>query len=161
MQTGFERQPRNPPGVGAAVRWPMCGCEHSRLDACSRRAAAVRRYFLGMSHVRGIRLGEGDARASESFPAAHARLHRPPHRPVPTWVIPATCGVPRAPRGDPRWRLRYFVPSYALEMSDAHHCEHALRDTFSACVQWRNVYGVQFLPNAPRSRRALLQKFLG
>lgn len=56
----------------------------------------------------------------------------------------------------------YFVHSYALQPSDATLASSDYGKPFSACVQWRNFYGVQFHPERSAKVGArLLQNFLG
>ncbi|MDP9088964.1 MAG: imidazole glycerol phosphate synthase subunit HisH [Pseudomonadota bacterium] len=56
----------------------------------------------------------------------------------------------------------YFVHSYALKPSDATVASSDYGKPFSACVQWRNFYGVQFHPERSAKVGArLLQNFLG
>jgi glutamine amidotransferase len=63
--------------------------------------------------------------------------------------------------GVKRGEHAYFVHSYALSLSDATiaSCEYGTQ--FSACVQWRNFYGVQFHPERSAALGSrLLHNFL-
>ena len=56
----------------------------------------------------------------------------------------------------------YFVHSYALPVSEATIATCRYGAPFSACVQWRNFYGVQFHPERSAAVGArLLRNFLG
>ena len=56
----------------------------------------------------------------------------------------------------------YFVHSYALQRSAATLASSDYGRSFSACVRWRNFYGVQFHPErSAKVGSRLLQNFLG
>ncbi len=56
----------------------------------------------------------------------------------------------------------YFVHSYALAVTDATIASCEYGTPFSACVQWRNFYGVQFHPERSAGLGSrLLHNFLG
>ena len=56
----------------------------------------------------------------------------------------------------------YFVHSYALPVSEATVATCRYGVPFSACVQWRNFFGVQFHPERSAAVGArLLRNFLG
>lgn len=56
----------------------------------------------------------------------------------------------------------YFVHSYALKLGAATIASSDYGKPFSACVQWRNFYGVQFHPErSAKVGSRLLQNFLG
>jgi glutamine amidotransferase len=55
----------------------------------------------------------------------------------------------------------YFVHSYALKLSEATVASSDYGKPFSACIKWRNFYGVQFHPERSAKVGArLLQNFL-
>ncbi|HEX3913550.1 MAG TPA: imidazole glycerol phosphate synthase subunit HisH [Steroidobacteraceae bacterium] len=55
----------------------------------------------------------------------------------------------------------YFAHSYALNLSAATIASSVYGQSFSACVQWRNFYGVQFHPERSAAVGArLLRNFL-
>jgi glutamine amidotransferase len=55
----------------------------------------------------------------------------------------------------------YFVHSYALPVNDATVASTQYGESFSACVQWRNFFGMQFHPERSAAVGArLLHNFL-
>jgi glutamine amidotransferase len=150
------------PGVGAAAD-AMFRLRESRLDT-----------LIPTLHqpVLGICLGmqllyeasqEGDARCLGIIPGHAARLAAGPGRPVPHmgWNTldidrpsPLLAGLSG---GD----YAYFVHSYAIEVGAATVASTRYGAPFSACVQWRNFYGVQFHPERSAAVGArLLGNFL-
>jgi glutamine amidotransferase len=63
--------------------------------------------------------------------------------------------------GVKRGEYAYFVHSYAVALGDATMASCEYGTAFSACVQWRNFYGVQFHPERSAALGSrLLHNFL-
>jgi glutamine amidotransferase len=150
------------PGVGAAAD-AMYRLRESRLDTL---IPTLRQPVLGI--CLGMQLlyeasQEGDASCLGIIPGHAARLAVGPGRPVPHmgWNTldidrpsPLLAGLSG---GD----YVYFVHSYAIEVGAATIASTRYGAPFSACVQWRNFYGVQFHPERSAAVGArLLGNFL-
>jgi imidazole glycerol-phosphate synthase subunit HisH len=150
------------PGVGAAAD-AMYRLRESRLDTL---IPTLRQPVLGI--CLGMQLlyeasQEGDASCLGIIPGHAARLAVGPGRPVPHmgWNTldidrpsPLLAGLSG---GD----YVYFVHSYAIEVGAATIASTRYGSPFSACVQWRNFYGVQFHPERSAAVGArLLGNFL-
>jgi glutamine amidotransferase len=150
------------PGVGAAAD-AMYRLRESRLDTL---IPTLRQPVLGI--CLGMQLlyeasQEGDASCLGIIPGRAARLAGGPGRPVPHmgWNTldidrpgPLLAGLSG---GD----YAYFVHSYAIEVGAATTASTRYGVPFSACVQWRNFYGVQFHPERSAAVGArLLGNFL-
>jgi len=150
------------PGVGAAA------------DAMARlRRSALHEVIPTLRQpVLGICLGmqllfeaseEGRAHCLGVIPGLAARFIDAPSRPVPhmgwnTLEIQRECAL-LGGLGDGDYA--YFVHSYALPVSEATVATSRYGVPFSACVQWRNFYGVQFHPERSAAVGArLLHNFL-
>jgi imidazole glycerol-phosphate synthase subunit HisH len=150
------------PGVGAAA------------DAMSRlRRAGLHEVIPQLTRpVLGICLGmqllfeaseEGRAHCLGIIPGLAVRFIEAPGRPVPHmgWN---TLEIQRdslllSGLGDDDYA--YFVHSYALPVSETTAAISRYGVPFSACVEWRNFYGVQFHPERSAAVGArLLQNFL-
>jgi glutamine amidotransferase len=107
---------------------------------------------------------EGPARCLGVIPGATIRLADAPGRPVPHmgWN---TIDIERPSpllEGLGTHDHVYFVHSYAVPRSAATlaSCRHGA--AFSACVAWRNFYGVQFHPERSAAAGArVLRNFIG
>ena len=150
------------PGVGAAGD-AMSRLRQSRLDGV---IPTLQQPVLGI--CLGMQLlyeasQEGDAGCLGIIPGHAARLAVGPGRPVPHmgWNTldidhpsPLLAGLSG---GD----YAYFVHSYAIEVGTATVASTCYGAPFSACVQWRNFYGVQFHPERSAAVGArLLGNFL-
>jgi glutamine amidotransferase len=150
------------PGVGAAA------------DAMARlRARGLDELIPSLTQpVLGICLGmqllheasaEGDTRCLGIIPGAAERFVELPGRPVPHmgWnTLEAERECPLL-AGLGASDYAYFVHSYALPVSGATvaSCRYGAR--FSACVSWRNFFGVQFHPErSARVGARILENFL-
>jgi glutamine amidotransferase len=150
------------PGVGAAAD----GMARLRARGLDSLIPALTQPVLGI--CLGMQLlheasAEGDTRCLGIIPGAAVRFAEEPGRPVPHmgWntleeerSCPLLAGLAAGDHA-------YFVHSYALPVNEATaaSCRYGVR--FSACVAWRNFFGVQFHPE--RSARAgarLLKNFL-
>jgi imidazole glycerol-phosphate synthase subunit HisH len=106
---------------------------------------------------------EGPAHCLGVIPGHAARFHQAPGRPVPhmgwnTLEIQRDSAL-LAGLGDQDYA--YFVHSYALPVGETTLATSRYGMPFSACVQWRNFYGVQFHPERSAAVGArLLQNFL-
>jgi glutamine amidotransferase len=151
------------PGVGAAAE-AMSRLRHSRLDAV---IPTLQQPVLGI--CLGMQLmfeasEEGDARCLGIIPGRASRLPPAALRPVPHmgWNTLDIRRPSALLAGILDGDYACFVHSYALEMSDATIASTHYGTPFSACVQWRNFYGVQFHPERSAAVGArLLQNFLG
>jgi imidazole glycerol-phosphate synthase subunit HisH len=150
------------PGVGAAA------------DAMSRlRQNNVHALIPSLRQpVLGICLGmqllfdaseEGQTQCLGIIPGRANRFDVGIGRPVPhmgwnTLKIEQSCAVLHGLKQND---YAYFVHSYALRLSDATVASSDYGEPFSACVQWRNFYGVQFHPERSAKVGArILQNFL-
>ena len=150
------------PGVGAAA------------DAMARlERAGLHRVLPALTQpVLGICLGmqllheaseEGGAGCLGIIPGTAARLADSPSLPVPHmgWN---TMNIERASpllEGLTAADYAYFVHSYALHPSAATIASCRYGISFSACVAWRNFYGVQFHPERSAGTGArMLANFL-
>ncbi len=150
------------PGVGAAAD-AMSRLKHSGLD---RLIPALHQPVLGI--CLGMQLlfdasQEGDVACLGIIPGRAARFPPAAGRPVPhmgwnTLVIRRPCPLREGLAGG---NYAYFVHSYALDVGDSTVASTEYGAPFSACVQWRNFYGVQFHPERSAAVGArLLQNFL-
>jgi imidazole glycerol-phosphate synthase subunit HisH len=151
------------PGVGAAAD-AMARLERAGLDQV---LPALRQPVLGI--CLGMQLlheasEEGGAACLGIIPGTAARLADAPALPVPhmgwnTLEIERECPLLE---GLTEADYAYFVHSYALRPSAATVASCRYGVTFSACVAWRNFYGVQFHPERSAGTGArLLANFLG
>jgi imidazole glycerol-phosphate synthase subunit HisH len=150
------------PGVGAAGD-AMKRLRQNRLDAL---IPALEQPVLGI--CLGMQLlfessAEGHAQCLAIIPGRAERFAPETGRPVPhmgwnTLAIERPSAVLEGLReGD----YAYFVHSYALSCSAATVASCSYGEPFSACVQWRNFYGVQFHPERSAALGArLLRNFL-
>ena len=150
------------PGVGAAAD-AMLRLKHQQLDAL---IPTLQQPVLGI--CLGMQLlfeasDEGAARCLGILPGRATRFAPAAGRPVPHmgWnsltIERAGSLLDGIQQGD----YVYFVHSYALSLSSATLASCCYGELFSACVQWRNFYGMQFHPE--RSAKAgarLLRNFL-
>jgi glutamine amidotransferase len=151
------------PGVGAA------------LDAMTRlRSSGLDSLIPSLIQpVLGICLGmqilhesseEGPAQCLGVIPGASIRLADAPGRPVPHmgWN---TLDIERPSpllEGLGTHEHAYFVHSYAVPQGDATLASCRYGAAFSACVGWRNFYGVQFHPERSAAAGArVLRNFIG
>jgi glutamine amidotransferase len=150
------------PGVGAAAD-AMSRLKHSGLDGL---IPALRQPVLGI--CLGMQLlfdasQEGDVACLGIIPGRAARFPPAAARPVPhmgwnTLDIRRPCPLLEGLAGG---SYAYFVHSYALDLGDSTVASTEYGAPFSACVQWRNFYGVQFHPERSAAVGArLLQNFL-
>jgi imidazole glycerol-phosphate synthase subunit HisH len=154
---------------------------HVILPGVGAAADAMRRLRQSLLHevipaleqpVLGICLGmqllyeasdEGRAHCLGVIPGLAARFIEAPGRPVPhmgwnTLEIQRDSAL-LAGLGDEDYA--YFVHSYALPLSEATVAISRYGVPFSACVEWRNFYGVQFHPERSAAVGArVLQNFL-
>jgi glutamine amidotransferase len=150
------------PGVGAAAD-AMARLQRVHLDTL---LPSLRQPVLGI--CLGMQLlyessEEGQARCLGIIPGRAARFTAAPDRPVPhmgwnTLELRQPCALLEGLMdGD----YAYYVHSYALELSAATVASTSYGTAFSACVQWRNFYGVQFHPERSAAAGArLLKNFL-
>lgn len=151
------------PGVGAAAD-AMSRLQRHGLDSL---IPCLRQPVLGV--CLGMQLlyessDEGHTNCLGIIPGRAARFATAAGRPVPHtgWN---TLGIERPSvllEGIRQGDYAYFVHSYSLSLSDATLASCSYGDAFSACVQWRNFYGVQFHPERSACVGArLLENFLG
>jgi glutamine amidotransferase len=151
------------PGVGAAPD-AIARLRRSGLDTI---IPALTQPVLGI--CLGMQLlhessEEGPARCLGVIPGEVVRLADAPGRPVPHmgWN---TIDVERPSPLLEGIRTRdhaYFVHSYAVPPSDATLASCSYGAAFSACVAWRNFYGVQFHPERSAAAGArVLRNFIG
>jgi glutamine amidotransferase len=150
------------PGVGAAA------------DAMSRlRSTGLDRLIRTLTQpVLGICLGmqllfesseEGPADCLGVIPGRACRFPEAPGRPVPhigwnTFKPACSSALLAGLEAD---CYAYFVHSYALEAGAATIATTDYGAPFSACVEWRNFFGVQFHPERSAAVGArLLKNFL-
>jgi glutamine amidotransferase len=150
------------PGVGAAAD-AMARLRQNGLDGViPRLTQPVLGICLGMQLLYEAS-EEGRAHCLGIIPGLAARFIEVPGRPVPHmgWN---TLEIQRNSRllvGLGSEDYAYFVHSYALPLSDATVATCRYGVPFSACVEWRNFYGVQFHPERSAAVGArVLQNFL-
>jgi glutamine amidotransferase len=150
------------PGVGAAA------------DAMGRlRSSGLDEVIAELTQpVLGICLGmqllceaseEGPADCLGVIPGRATRFHQAPGRPVPHmgWNTLEIRRDSALLDGLGSEDYAYFVHSYALPVGEATLATSRYGMPFSACVQWRNFYGVQFHPERSAAVGArLLKNFL-
>jgi glutamine amidotransferase len=150
------------PGVGAAA------------DAMTRLRRGGLDEVLPSLHqpVLGICLGmqllfeasdEGPARCLGIIPGRAARFAEAPGRPVPHigWNTLDIQSGSALLTGVGSEDYAYFVHSYALPLNAATIASTHYGAPFSACVQWKNFYGMQFHPERSAAVGArLLRNFL-
>ena len=151
------------PGVGAAVD-AMTRLRSSGLDSLlPSLTQPVLGICLGMQLLHESS-EEGPARCLGVIPGATIRLAAAPGRPVPHmgWN---TIDIERPSpllEGLGRHDHAYFVHSYAVPQSAATLASCRYGAAFSACVAWRNFYGVQFHPERSAAAGArVLRNFIG
>jgi imidazole glycerol-phosphate synthase subunit HisH len=150
------------PGVGAAGD-AMKRLRQNRLDAL---IPALEQPVLGI--CLGMQLlfessEEGHAHCLAIMPGRAERFAPEAGRPVPHmgWNTLAIERPSPLLEGLREGDYAYFVHSYALSCSAATLASCCYGEPFSACVQWRNFYGVQFHPERSAALGArLLRNFL-
>jgi imidazole glycerol-phosphate synthase subunit HisH len=150
------------PGVGAAAHAMSLLRQHNLDSLITSLDQPVLGICLGMQLLfEGSE--EGEAQCLGIIPGRAARLRCDSSHPVPHmgWN---TLEIDR-PGGllddlNPN-DYAYFVHSYALPLGPATIASSDYGSPFSACVQWRNFFGVQFHPERSAKVGArLLQNFL-
>ena len=150
------------PGVGAAadaMARLRCG---QLVDLIPRLTQPVLGICLGMQLLFEAS-EEGDARCLGIIPGFAARFAEAAGRPVPhmgwnTLEILRPCALLEGLANED---YGYFVHSYALPPGPTTIAISRYDMPFSACVQWRNFYGVQFHPERSAEAGArLLGNFL-
>jgi glutamine amidotransferase len=150
------------PGVGAAGD-AMARLRSSGLDTLiPSLTQPVLGICLGMQLLCAAS-EEGATACLGVIPEAVTRLPEAPERPVPHMGWNTLEIERRSPllKGVSAGEYAYFVHSYALPLTDATvaSCRYGL--AFSACIAWRNFYGVQFHPERSAALGArLLRNFL-
>jgi imidazole glycerol-phosphate synthase subunit HisH len=151
------------PGVGAAPD-AMTRLRASGLDTLvPALTQPVLGICLGMQLLHEFS-AEGPARCLGVIPGSTVRLVDVPGRPVPHmgWN---TIDIERPSallEGLGPHDHAYFVHSYAVPPSDATLASCRYGTAFSACVAWRNFYGVQFHPERSAAAGArVLRNFVG
>jgi glutamine amidotransferase len=150
------------PGVGAAAD-AMARLRNSGLDALiPTLTQPVLGICLGMQLLHDAS-AEGGTRCLGIIPGAASRLVEAPGRPVPhmgwnTLAVERSCPLLSGVGGSD---YAYFVHSYALPVNEATVATCRYGASFSACVAWRNFFGVQFHPERSAGVGArLLRNFL-
>lgn len=150
------------PGVGAAAD-AMTRLRRSGLDGViPRLTQPVLGICLGMQLLYEAS-EEGRAHCLGIIPGLAARFIEVPGRPVPHmgWNTFEIQRNSRLLEGLGSEDYAYFVHSYALPLSEATVATCRYGVPFSACVEWRNFYGVQFHPERSAAVGArVLQNFL-
>jgi imidazole glycerol-phosphate synthase subunit HisH len=150
------------PGVGAAAD-AMARLRQSGLDGViPRLTQPVLGICLGMQLLYEAS-EEGRAHCLGIIPGLAARFIEVPGRPVPHmgWNTLESQRKSRLLDGLDSDDYAYFVHSYALPLSDATVATCRYGVPFSACVEWRNFFGVQFHPERSAAVGArVLQNFL-
>jgi glutamine amidotransferase len=150
------------PGVGAAAH-AMSRLKEQNLDSL---IPSLHQPVLGI--CLGMQLlfeasEEGEAQCLGIIPGRASRLpcdsaHPVPHMGWNTLKIDRPGALLDGLQQDD---YAYFVHSYALPLSPATMASSDYGLSFSACVQWRNFFGVQFHPERSAKVGArLLQNFL-
>jgi glutamine amidotransferase len=107
---------------------------------------------------------EGNASCLGVLRGRAARLEEAHDRPVPHmgWNTLAPLRSSRLLEGVGSGERAYFVHSYALPVSEATVATSEYGLAFSACIEWRNFFGVQFHPERSGAVGArILRNFLG
>jgi imidazole glycerol-phosphate synthase subunit HisH len=151
------------PGVGAAAD-AMSRLRHAELDTL---IPLLRQPVLGI--CLGMQLlfdssAEGAAACLGIIPGRAERFREAPGRPVPHmgWNTLDVCRPSALTSGLGDTDYAYFVHSFALPVSEVTLARTHYGAPFSACVGWRNFYGVQFHPERSAAVGArLLENFLG
>jgi glutamine amidotransferase len=150
------------PGVGAAAD-AMTRLRRGGLDEV---LPSLRQPVLGI--CLGMQLlfeasDEGPARCLGIIPGRAARFAEAPGRPVPHigWNTLDIQSGSALLTGVGSEDYAYFVHSYALPLNAATIASTHYGAPFSACVQWKNFYGMQFHPERSAAVGArLLRNFL-
>ena len=151
------------PGVGAAAD-AMMRLRGAHLDEL---LPALRQPVLGI--CLGMQLlfeasDEGHTSCLGIIPGRAVRFAEAPGQPVPHmgWnTLHSRCESPLLTGVDADAHA-YFVHSYALPVSPVTVASTCYGTEFSACVEWRNFYGVQFHPERSAAAGSrILQNFLG
>jgi glutamine amidotransferase len=150
------------PGVGAAAD-AMTRLRQNGLDeVIPKLAQPVLGICLGMQLLYEAS-EEGRAHCLGIIPGLAARFIEVPGRPVPHmgWNTLEIQRDSRLLEGLGSEDYAYFVHSYALPLSEATVATCRYGVPFSACVESRNFYGVQFHPERSAAVGArVLQNFL-
>jgi imidazole glycerol-phosphate synthase subunit HisH len=150
------------PGVGAAAD-AMLRLKQRRLDTL---IPTLQQPVLGI--CLGMQLlfeasDEGAARCLGILQGRAARLTPAAGRPVPHMGWNSLTIERAGPLldGMQHGDYVYFVHSYALSVGSATLASCCYGEAFSACVQWRNFYGMQFHPERSAKIGArLLRNFI-
>jgi imidazole glycerol-phosphate synthase subunit HisH len=151
------------PGVGAAVD-AMVRLKQRHLDTL---IPTLQQPVLGI--CLGMQLlfeasDEGAARCLGILPGRAARFAPAAGRPVPHMGWNSLTIERAGPLldGMQHGDYVYFVHSYALSVGPATLASCCYGEPFSACVQWRNFYGMQFHPErSAKTGARLLSNFIG
>ena len=151
------------PGVGAAPD-AMARLRSSGLDTLiPSLTQPVLGICLGMQLLHEAS-AEGSVRCLGVIPGETVRLAEAPGRPVPHMGWNTLDMERPSPLLDGLGArdYAYFVHSYAVPPSAATIASCRYGAAFSACVAWRNFYGVQFHPERSAAAGArLLRNFIG
>jgi glutamine amidotransferase len=150
------------PGVGAAAD-AMMRLRRERLDqVLPTLPQPVLGICLGMQLLFEAS-DEGGVQCLGIIPGRAARFAEAPGRPVPHmgWNTLDIARESALLAGVGSEDYAYFVHSYALPLNPATIASTRYGAPFSACVEWKNFYGMQFHPERSAAVGArLLQNFL-
>lgn len=150
------------PGVGAAAD----AMQRLRRDGLDEVISGLQQPVLGI--CLGMQLlfeasDEGATRCLGIIPGRAVRFAEAPGRPVPHigWNTLDVARDSPLIHGLGSQDYAYFVHSYALPLSEATVASTEYGAPFTACVEWRNFYGMQFHPERSAAVGArMLQNFL-
>lgn len=150
------------PGVGAAAD-AMARLRSSGLDTLiPSLTQPVLGICLGMQLLCETS-AEGPSRCLGVIPGAVTRIPESSGRPVPHMGWNTLTIERRSPllAGVSAGEYAYFVHSYALPLTQETVASCHYGTAFSACIEWRNFFGVQFHPERSAATGArLLQNFI-